>query len=118
MKDFLLGEYSFLSKEEEKFLKEHINDKKAIEEHVAVLERRYNLFKTVYAINTTLIKVVPILILILYLVTPSYLKVALIAGVGLIVVSECVRSFLFSGKKYEAISRNILILKGMGKLHE
>ena len=88
MIEFLLGQYKFYSKEEETYLVEHLKDKAAVKAHIELLERRYRRFKRVYTVNTTIIKVVPIIVLAVYLIAPVYALPAFIGGLAAIVLSS------------------------------
>ena len=115
MIEFLLGHYRFYSKEEESYLKGHLGDKAAVGAHIELLERRYRRFKRVYAVNTTIIKVVPIVVLAVYLVAPSYALPAFVAGLAAVVVSESFKSIFCPLRYFDSIARNILILKSVEK---
>ncbi|MDE6483409.1 MAG: hypothetical protein K2L01_06610 [Rikenellaceae bacterium] len=115
MIEFLLGQYKFYSKEEENHLAGHLKDKEAVKAHIALLERRYRRFKRVYAINTTIIKVVPIMVLAVYLIAPTYALGAFVGGLAAIVLSESFKSIFCPLRYFDSIGRNILILKSIEK---
>ncbi len=115
MIEFLLGQYKFRSEEEKNYLAEHLKDKAAVKAHIELLERRYRRFKRVYTANTTIIKVVPIIVLAVYLVTPTYALGAFIGGLAAIVLSESLKSIFCPLHYFDSIARNILILKSIEK---
>ncbi len=115
MIEFLLGQYKFYSKEEETYLVEHLKDKVAVKAHIELLERRYRRFKRVYTVNTTIIKVVPIIVLAVYLIAPVYALPAFIGGLAAIVLSESFKSIFCPLRYFDSIARNVLILKSIEK---
>lgn len=115
MIEFLLGQYRFYSDEEESYLVGHLKDKAAIKAHIELLERRYRRFKRVYTVNTTIIKVVPIIVLAVYLIVPTYALSAFVCGLVTIVLSESFKSIFCPLRYFDSIARNILILKSIEK---
>lgn len=113
MIDFLLNEYYPKNKDEIQYIKDNITNKETIEAHIKYLSDKYKRFSKIYKANRIIIKFIPILALILFLVMPTFYVEIFVAAFAIIVLYELSITIFFPRKYYDKISRNILILKSI-----
>lgn len=118
MIDFFWDEYVPYKAEELDYLKSNAANKNVIEEHIALLERRYRRFSNIYKAGTMLIKLVPVLALMLFLIMPTYYKIIFISALSVLVIYEVVKGRFFPRRYFESILSNILVLKSINKFSD
>ncbi len=118
MIDFLLAEYLPYTKDELEYLKRNISNPEIIEEHISLLEHRNKRFIRFYRINTWIIKFVPVLALVLFLLYPRDYQMIFISALMVIVLFEFFKSIFFPHDYFEKINSNIVILKSILKLNK
>lgn len=117
MIEFFLSRYYSYKWDDVTHISNNITDNEYLLSHIEYLEKRYKRFLTVYRVRSFIIKFIPILALLLYMIYPLYFLAIAIATILIIVTSESITGYFFPRAYFDKIHSNITIIKSIIKFN-
>lgn len=113
MIETLLSRYHSYGDDQLAVVREHLNDKVFLDDHIQYLERRYIHFSRALRIRGVILKFVPVLSLLFYMLYPKDYVLIFLVTLVLILLSEIISTYCYPRSYFEKIHGNITILKSI-----